>query len=770
MSPTLQSTRTGYRESLYSRLGSARLKAESSPILTATASFAAGVWCSAILVAPPLVVVGLFSGAIGMSAVRSYSLGRVVVAWAIIGLALGSATHAMATAGEVAGVEVVTVRGIVGSDQAGRDQVVRSNGQRYRLVGTDERFPLGAQVELVGVARPIEAPADIERRMHYARISADLDVYRSAVVGDPPHFTAAANVIRSYLVARASGLDDARAGLLLGLLIGDDSRLPDDRVEAFRRAGLTHLVAVSGSNLAVILVVVSFVLAKMALPMKLRITIIAVLMVLYVVVTRGEPSIVRAGVMAAAALGATWFGVVRDPRRGMLAAVLALGVVDPFLFASIGFQLSVAAAGGIVWWAAPLRRWIGARLADRAVDAGRVVGRIADLLSISLAAQLAVAPLLVWHFGRLSIAGLPANLLAVPLAEVLTVLGIVLAVVSLVIPSALSVLSMPLGWLLGIGDFFAGVPGAEGGVGRVALIVGAACVVLAAIVFRSRLVRGAVAALVVTVGLLIQPTTVVARRFPICTGVAFFSIGQGDAILLRSDDTSILVDTGPPDSNIGAYLASAGIERVDALVLTHGHVDHVGAVDEVFAAVEVASVILPTSMTWPSAAARSGEATIGESGAEIVWATAGDRRRVGSIDIDIILPDRRSEIIATDDPNRGSLVFVAEFSGLRVFLTGEIGQDEQARVAGQVGDVDIMKIAHHGSADRDDRLADYADPEVAVASVGENSYGHPSESTIDHYRSIGSQVLRTDRDGTVVVCASDFDRVVVHTLEYDSEP
>ena len=261
-----------------------------------------------------------------------------------------------------------------------------------------------------------------------------------------------------------------RSAILLGLLTGDDGDMTRATRETFRDAGMSHLMAVSGSNLAVVAGAAAVCVSLLPIPRRARIAIVAVGVAAYVLVTRAEPSVVRAAVTASVALAAAWRGVLRDAVRGFPVTVLAIAVCDPWIVDAVGFQLSVVATAGILFMAVPCARWLPSRLP--------AVVRVA--VAVTVTAQAAVLPLSAWHFGVLPLAGFVANLPAVPVAEAITLSGAVLAPLTFAVPELFVVLVPLLDALRWCATVFAALPFATAPVDRSTVVASTVLVVGAA--------------------------------------------------------------------------------------------------------------------------------------------------------------------------------------------------------------------------------------------------------------------------------------------------
>jgi len=729
-------------------------------LVWALAGFLAGTWAAAsveVVFAAAFVCAGL--GALLACFVRPRAL--VFASWLVFGFGLAAANHAMVESAAVAHPGRFDAVGIVGSDLDAGAQVLRVRGGRVRLVGLHEALPLGATMHVRGGMRPLQGDDAMRRRSHYGRLDAEVHVASTTTERGPPPLLAMANAARSRLQeAVAAGLGGDRAGLLLGLLIGDDASLSDSVVEDFRRGGLSHLLVVSGSNLGFVMGAVAFVTMRLPLGRRTRIAVAAAVLVLYVLVTRAEPSVLRATAMTATALALAWVGAPGDRVGACAAAVLALVVCDPFLAASVGFQLSAAATVGILVLAPALAERLRTRLPQR----------LSTALALTTAAQIGVTPLLVWHFQRASAVGVLTNLVAVPLAGVVTVAGAVLAAPAVAWQSAFAPLGPLLGALLRVGHLSAGLPGADLAMPRWTLLAAglasAAAVVAVRISSRRRTARSpatsgwcglkrwhklAVAVLVLTAATAV-PVVNRLTTAALCDGVTFLDVGQGDATLLHAQDgTTVLVDTGPSQSRLDDQLRRYGVDSVDLLVLTHGDADHVGGVGAVAGRRRVSTVVEPVGITWPSEKSRSARDRLAANGVSARAVTAGEDVSVGDVRLHVLHPFPGTVATKANDV---AIVAVAEVAGLRVLLTADADAEVQRRVLHHVGDVDVAKVPHHGSRDQEPDLPREARAEVSVVPVGPNNYGHPTTEALRMWGGPGSREYRNDVDGTVEVCAS----------------
>ena len=324
---------------------------------------------------------------------------------------------------------------------------VMGEGQAARRLRVLEA---GETAVLSGWLRPPAGPEARLRWRHAAAVLVADDLLAAAPPGSP--VLRLANRLRRLVLSGAGRLPEVPGTLTAGLLVGDDRGLPAAVAADFRAAGLSHLLAVSGANVALVLAVAGPVLRRFGLAGRFAggMAVVGV----FAAVARFEPSVLRAAVMAGIALMAAYAGRPAQGRRMLALAVAGLVLVDPFLVHSLGFQLSVAASAGIL----VLARTLAARLPGPSL--------VREALAVTAAAQLAVAPVALPTFGSVPLVALPANLLAAPAAAALTLWGfgsgLAGGVLEPVVPGLPAALAVPTGalaaYLAGVADVAARVP------------------------------------------------------------------------------------------------------------------------------------------------------------------------------------------------------------------------------------------------------------------------------------------------------------------------
>ncbi|WP_405644158.1 ComEC/Rec2 family competence protein [Streptomyces sp. NBC_00019] len=598
------------------------------------------------------------------------------------------------------------------------------------------------------------------------------------VVAGPSGVQRFAGRLRGGLREATDGLPgDARA-LLPGLVVGDTSRITPDLDEAFKETDLAHTLAVSGSNLTIILALLigppglaqrverRGLAPRLGIPLRTTALLGGALTLAFVVVCRPDPSVLRAAACGTVVLLALATGRRRSLIPALATAVLLLVLYDPWLARSYGFLLSVLATGALLTlaprWSAALRR-------------RRVPPRLAEALAAAGAAQALCAPVVAVLSARVSLVAVPCNLLVEFAVAPATVLGFAaLATAPLVMPLAKALAwcaSWPAGWIADVARTGASLPGA--GVDWPGSWTGAvllALVTVAVVTAGRRLLRhpgwcGVCGALLLLV--VVQPPPL-ARvitgwpppgwRFVMC------DVGQGDAtVLAAGDGTGVVVDAGPDPTLVDRCLRTLGITRIPLVVLTHFHADHVAGLPGVLRGRSVGA-IETTGFEEPVDQVEFVRRQAARHRIPLTRAVAGERRRTGALAWEVVWPPPAGRapgapVFSTEPegPNDASVALLVRSGGLRFLLLGDLEPPSQRALlrspAGALlGGVDVLKVAHHGSAYQDPELIRRVAPRLALISVGrDNTYGHPAPGTVAALRAQGAMVLRTDEDGALVV-------------------
>ena len=724
-----------------------------------------------------LAVVGLLTVMVLAAAVRRRSVPAVAVALVLVVLAGMGAVRAyqlrsgplaqLARDEAVVGAVLVIradpqrhpaegVRSAYATAQATVLQIT-GRGESWRLrapallvasgAGADQLTGLvvGSQIDLSARLQPPDPGAEIAA---VVRLRGGLRPSR-----DPGPGAAAVERVRTGLREAVADRPAEPRALVPALVLGDTSRLTPELTEDFQSTGLTHLTAVSGANLTLLLAFV-LTMARWAGVRGWWLRLAGLLGVaVFVALCRTEPSVLRAAAMGLVALAALGAGGRRAGIRNLGVAMVVLLLLDPFLSRSVGFALSVLASGGIIWWAS---RW--------ADVLGRWLPRVlAELISVPLAAHLATLPLVAAIAGQVSVSGLVANAVAGPLVGPATVLGFVTAGLSLLSAPAAAVAGFGAAWctqgIIWVAHAGAALPGSEWRwpttwAALTWLTVAAALVGLSMTWVLGRRWLTLVLTAVMVVALAAAPTQ---PGWPPRDWVMVScDVGQGDGLVLRvAARQAVVVDTGPEPRVMERCLDQLGIAGVPLLVLTHFHADHVDGLRGVWAGRRVGQVwVGPLAAPAYEAVAVVGLAA--EHQTPVSTPAPGQQAQVGDVHLRVIGPVRLRPAGTADSSveNDSSLVLMATSGGVRLLLTGDVEPSGQRAI--MAGGVDlraqVLKIPHHGSARQDPGFFAATGASIAIASAGvDNDYGHPAPRTVQLARSLGMTVLQTNVHGGVAV-------------------
>ena len=612
------------------------------------------------------------------------------------------------------------------------------------------RVPLGATVHVDGHLSP----------------STRGDVAASLSTHDPPEVTAGPDPwwrvsahLRAALRRSVAGLPPDRRALVPALVDGDDAGLDPALQQDFRTTGLTHLLAVSGTNLTLVVGFALVVARWLHVRGRWLYLVGAAGIAGFVLLARAEPSVLRAAVMGSVALVGMGANGRDRGTRALGVATVVLLLLDPGLATAIGFGLSVLATAGILLlapgWRDALTRWLPRWLAEA--------------VAVPAAAQLACTPLIAAISGQVSLVAVLANLLAAPVVGPATVLGLLGGLFTLVAPPVGRWAGVAAGWcvqwIVEVARHMASLPtpAVRWGSGPLAIAV-LALVSVALAVLGPRLVRRR------TTGLACCGVLVAAVLVRVPTPgwppggwlMVACDVGQGDGLVLNTGapHTAVVVDAGPDPTAMDVCLSGLGVTRVPLVVLTHFHADHVDGLPGVLHGRDVARIEVSRLADPPDGVRLVRDAAAG-AGLTPRVAPYAVTRRIGDLTLEPVWPLPTSPTVGPGDgstANNASVVLLARIRGVTFLLGGDIEPEGQATLAAMLPGlhVDVLKVPHHGSRYQDVPFLQSLGARLAVISVGaDNDYGHPAPETLDALAQTGARVLRTDRDGSVAIVERD---------------
>ena len=578
--------------------------------------------------------------------------------------------------------------------------------------------------------------------------------------------------LRGAFRKQAIGVSRDATGLVAGLAIGETDQISDSLKRKMKTVSLTHLTAVSGANCIIVLGFVFVIIRHTRANRWWRLLLGLAALIFYVLLVGSSPSVLRAAVMAGAVMLGSALGRKSEPLYALALAVLVLLVADPWLSIDYGFALSVAATAGILILGKPITQKLSKYFPKA----------IAVAISIALAAQIICLPVLLQLQGGLATYSVIANVAAESLIAPITILGILACCFAWIVPAVSSgfyYLASLGTWLIAeIAKYFSALPQSQIAwpTGIFGVLVSVATIFAFLFWLRSdseqlQNIGKATLAIVLaaTIGFL-GTNTLRQLNWPMGDWrVVACDVGQGDAIVIRSQGKIALIDVGREPELVSACLSELAINRIDLLVLTHFDMDHVGGLSGVIESREIRAVMLSpfTDQRWGATGTLKQLQSIG---APVSYGEVGMHGQLGSASWQVLNP--RRDATGSEDSNDASLVLWFEFQEFNFLAMADIGERGQMRMSESNAWLTqirlkplVLKVSHHGSADQYPELLEALHPQVALISVGAgNSYGHPTDRTLQVLKRVGTKVLRTDMSGSI---ALDHSNTGIEYAAYD---
>jgi competence protein ComEC len=668
------------------------------------------------------------------------------------------------------------------------------------------RYPVLAYGDRLVVTATLEAPPELED-FDYGAYLARKGIYVIARRPRLQYLASGGHPIGRVLVAIRGRARDAlhaalpapESALGVGILLGDAHGIPEDIDEAFRITNTTHVIAISGSNIALLVAALQLLLGRW-LGRRRAAPLVVGVVVAYSAMVGADAAVVRAAIMGSLLVLADVAGRPAHAATGLLAAAWAMTAVQPVWLGDLGFQLSFAATAGLVALAGrlgePTKRWLTERLGSGV--AGDVAGLLDEALWVTVAAQLATWPLIAWHTGQVSWAGLIANALIVPVQPAVMLLGALTSVVGALWTPAGAVLGalawLPLTWtircVLWVADWPMAAVAWQPSMRFVLTWYLGFCFWSAPKAWRTqRLLQLREGSARLAKALLRLRLTTVARALlqatPLALGAAcllawtavrhqpdgllhifLLDVGQGDALFVVSPSgRRMLIDGGPAPS---AVLAGVGRHvppwdrRLDVVLLSHPDADHVAGLPSVLERYRVDLVVdaadeehdTSDTQAWREALRREQV-----QGASQRVARAGDRLVLDAeagVSAEVLWPPQGAMPPGMDAVNDRSVVLRLSYGQVHILFTGDISEAVEKRLVGSNAPLgaDVLKLAHHGSSSSSDpTFLAAVGPRLVLIGVGEdNRFGHPAPDVLDRLGALPGRapiVARSDQHGEV---------------------
>ncbi|PLX31598.1 MAG: DNA internalization-related competence protein ComEC/Rec2 [Clostridiales bacterium] len=575
--------------------------------------------------------------------------------------------------------------------------------------------------------------------------------------------------IKDEILAKSEIIIEGKSrAYFASLVFGDTSLLSEEQEQQIGMSGLSHLFAVSGLHIAILY---GFLLKLLDFfHMKNRwVKYAAVLSIVagFISITGFPVSAVRAflfiTVLALSKIAKRKY----DLLNSLLIAAMIVLTLNPYQIYSPGFQLSFGAVASIHFIYPAIRKWNGSQ--NMAVKA----------FLISLAVQIGIAPILIWHFNYISIVSIIANVPAIILMGIWQpVLYIFAIAVHFSIPFVPGALALPIDLAMAGLNWFSGEAAGLSwayvelpSMGPKAVgIYYCTCILFVlqsrkdVLFYADRMKRAAAVIMAVLVIAAVPSIAIGKERIEII----FFDVGQGDCMLLKTkNDRKILVDSGSGDKNIDDILLKNGIGSIDLAVLTHFHEDHYGGFMELAEKGRIDTMLLK-ERAWENQNIKNDlEAKMEANGNSVIYAKEGQSIEMDGLTIEVLnvcKSQEESDSHATE--NDDSIVLLLDYRNFELLLTGDIESETEKRLASEnTEDIDLIKASHHGSKTSNTEVfLESFKPETAVIQVGKNFFGHPAPSVIDRYGAFGIDIYRTDNDGAISIETDGFEKYSINSF------
>ena len=548
--------------------------------------------------------------------------------------------------------------------------------------------------------------------------------------------------LRNGLLASIAPATDPARSLIAGIVCGRSAELRAQPAgDWFSVTGTAHLIAVSGSHLAIVGFVIEAVLQKTRCSRGLQRAILAITLVVYAAFTGASPSAVRACCMVFATLVVNGAGRRRHGLSALFVTMSIFVLLRPTVLYEMGFQLSCASVFAILCFC-PYATYA---LGELGVPTG-----IASMLSVTLCSQLATLPITIPAFGTFSLIAPLANAVIGPVVSLLLAVSIVLVPFSLVEPLQAWALVVPMiaaRCALFFEQLFAAVPGASVSVPPDSMWIYLVPCLLAVLPVwwpRPRARPMAVGLLCLMLAAAV-PYVYWERFAP--PSVTVLDVGQADAILVRQGGAVALVDCGL-DERVVSALVRNNVHHIDAVFVTHWDEDHWGGLPDVLDQFSVGTIVVAADALDGAPAE-----VLNRPGVTYRQVACGDTVDIGAFRTRVMWPFDTVDGEGNEDSLVLLLSYAQEGKSLRVLLTGDAELDQEREFVQEVGDIDVLKLGHHGSkVSVDTDLLGTLKPELSIASAGEgNRYGHPSDACIDAVKEAGGAFACTIEHGDITV-------------------
>jgi competence protein ComEC len=565
--------------------------------------------------------------------------------------------------------------------------------------------------------------------------------------------------------------------ILLGMILGEKTSIPPQIKEFFIDSGVMHILAVSGLHVGIIAFALFFFLNMLKIPKKLRSIIIILILILYASITGFRPPVVRATIMFSLLVVGKLINRSKSTYISLFLAAFLILLINPLVLYDAGFLLSFTVTFFIIYLSPVFQELFS-----------NMVTWIKNPLSISIAAWLGIFPLSAYFFNKVSLISILSNIFIIPLASIAVILGFVTFFVGLIsIPIATLIANINYYILVLIAFLtkqlssipFSFINIAQPSIFMIFLYYMMIFFIIE--IFYRKIIAAKIkvkSTIIVLAAVLI--IIIVQVFYPLDNlKVNFINVGEGDCILIQAPKKyNILIDGGGTpqssfdigDNIVIPYLRRKGINKINLLILTHPHLDHLEGLLPILRELKV-DMVLDSGFICDVPKYKEFLKIIKEKNIPYHQTKSGDNYIFSkNMEMLVLNPPYTSNIDNGSDFNNDSIVVKLYYKNANFMFTGDIERDAEKRLLswGNILKTDILKVAHHGSSTSTTlQFLNKVDPIIAVISVGKNHFGHPAPKVIQRLKEKNVKIYRTDKNGTVII-KTDGTEYQIKTLKDNS--